>query len=41
MVLPVISLDNLIKMKKNAGRNIDRFDIEELRKIKKWKAHKR
>ncbi|MCK5580205.1 MAG: hypothetical protein KAJ18_02920 [Candidatus Omnitrophica bacterium] len=33
--LPVISVDNLIKMKKKAGRAVDRFDIEELRKIKR------
>ena len=36
-MLPVISIDNLIKMKKNTGRNVDKFDIEELRKIKKLK----
>jgi predicted nucleotidyltransferase len=32
--LPVISLDNLIKMKKKAGRTIDQLDIKELKKIK-------
>ncbi len=37
MVLSVISIDNLIKMKKNTGRNIDKLDIEELRKVKKLK----
>ncbi len=37
MILSVISIDNLIKMKKNTGRNIDKLDIEELRKIKKLK----
>ena len=35
IVLPVISIDNLIKMKKKSFRNIDKIDIEELRKIKK------
>ncbi|MFH1245251.1 MAG: hypothetical protein V1662_02080, partial [Candidatus Omnitrophota bacterium] len=33
--IPVISIDNLIKMKKNTGRGIDKLDIEELKKIKK------
>lgn len=33
--LPVISIDNLIKMKKRAGRSVDKLDIEELKKIKK------
>ncbi len=36
-VLPVISLDNLIKMKKNTGRGIDKLDIEQLKKIKRLK----
>ncbi len=36
-ILPVISIDNLIKMKKNTGRSVDRFDVEELKKIKKIK----
>jgi hypothetical protein len=40
IILPVISIDNLIKMKKNTGRNIDKLDIEELRKIKKLKRAK-
>lgn len=39
-VLPVISIDNLIKMKKNTGRSVDKLDIEELRKIKKLKRKK-
>jgi len=39
-ILPIISIDNLIKMKKNTGRSVDRFDIEELRKIKKLKRIK-
>lgn len=36
-VLPVISIDNLIKMKSKTGRSVDKLDIEELRKIKKLK----
>lgn len=36
-ILPVISIDNLIKMKKNTGRSMDKFDIQELQKIKKLK----
>jgi len=35
IMLPVISLDNLIKMKKATNRSIDKLDIEELKKIKK------
>ena len=35
LTLPVISMDNLIKMKKKTGRAIDDLDIEELTKIKK------
>jgi hypothetical protein len=35
IVLPVISIDNLIKMKKNTGRSIDKLDIEQLKKVKK------
>lgn len=33
--LPVISIDNLIRMKQKTGRSIDKLDIEELRKIKR------
>ena len=40
ITLPVISIDNLIKMKKNTGRNIDKLDIEELQNIKKLKRAK-
>jgi predicted nucleotidyltransferase len=40
MIVPVISIDNLIKMKKNTGRSIDKLDIEELRKIKKLRRVK-
>lgn len=36
--LPVISVDNLIKMKKKTGRAIDNLDIEELTKIKKLRG---
>jgi predicted nucleotidyltransferase len=36
--LPVISVDNLIKMKKKTGREIDDMDIKELTKIKKIKG---
>lgn len=35
LTIPVISIDNLIIMKKNTGRSIDKLDIEELKKIKK------
>lgn len=40
IALPVISIDNLIKMKKNTGRSADKLDIEELKKIKKIKGAK-
>ena len=40
MVLPVISIGNLIKMKRNTGRGIDKLDIEELSKVKKLKGGK-
>jgi predicted nucleotidyltransferase len=35
VTVPVISVDNLIKMKSKAGRAIDKFDIVELKKIKR------
>ncbi len=35
LTLPVISIDNLIKMKRKTGRAVDKLDIEELKKIKK------
>ena len=35
LTLPVISIDQLIKMKRKTGRAIDKLDIEELQKIKK------
>ena len=34
-ILSVISIDNLIRMKRNTGRNVDKLDIEELKKMKK------
>jgi hypothetical protein len=39
LTLLVISMDNLIKMKKKTNRAIDRIDIEELTKIKKLKKN--
>lgn len=39
LVLPVISINELIKMKKKTGRTIDKLDIEELEKIKKLKEN--
>lgn len=38
LLLPVISIDKLIKMKGNTGRTVDKLDIEELRRIKKLKG---
>ncbi len=35
MNLPVISIDGLIKMKTGTGRVVDKFDIVELKKLKK------
>ncbi len=40
IILPVISIDNLIEMKQGTGRGVDKLDIEELRKIKKLKRVK-
>lgn len=37
VTLSVISIDNLIKMKKTTGRDVDKMDIKELKKIKKLK----
>ncbi len=37
IILPVISINDLIKMKKAAGREVDKFDIEELKKIRNLK----
>lgn len=33
--MPLLSIDGLIKMKKRAGRNIDKLDIDALRRIKR------
>ena len=38
ITIPVISIDNLIKMKKVTGRSVDKLDMEELKKIKKLKS---
>ncbi len=40
ITLPVISIDDLIKMKKNTGRSVDKLDVEELKKIKKLRKEK-
>jgi hypothetical protein len=37
IILPVISINDLIKMKKAAGRDVDALDIKELKKIKDLK----
>lgn len=34
-ILPVISIDNLIKMKEKTGRSVDKLDVAGLKKIKK------
>jgi hypothetical protein len=36
--LPVISINNLIKMKKKTARAIDKLDIEELKRIKRLRG---
>jgi len=33
--IPLLSIDGLIKMKKNTGRSIDKLDIDTLKRIKK------
>ncbi len=35
VALPVISIDKLIKMKERTGRQVDKFDVRELKAIKK------
>ncbi len=40
IIIPVISIDKLIKMKINTGRSIDKLDIEELNKIKKLRKRR-
>lgn len=37
ITLLVISIDDLIKMKKDTGRGIDQLDVEQLRRIKKMR----
>ena len=37
--LPVISLNHLIKMKNKAGREVDRLDVQELKRLKKCKEN--
>ena len=41
ITLPVISIDNLIKMKKATNRNIDKIDIEKLQNIRKLRKKKK
>ncbi len=38
LVIPVISIEHLIKMKQKAGREIDLFDVKRLREIKKLRG---
>ena len=40
LVLPVVSIDHLIKMKTKAGRDIDRMDLKQLRRIKRLRKEK-
>lgn len=40
MKLPVISIENLIRMKQNTGRLKDKLDIDELKKIKKLRKRR-
>lgn len=40
ITLPVICIDDLIKMKKVSGRQIDELDINELRRIKRLRKKK-
>lgn len=37
LTIPVISVKKLIKMKKNTGRPVDRFDVASLKKIERLK----
>ena len=36
--LPVISIDDLIRMKRSAGRDVDQWDVKELKKIKRLRG---
>lgn len=40
ITLPIVSIDNLIRMKKVSDREIDRIDIKDLKKIKELKKIK-
>lgn len=40
LVIPVISIEHLIKMKQKAGRPIDRMDVAELKEIKRLRGKK-
>ena len=40
IAIPIISIDKLIKMKKGTGRDMDKIDIKELRKIKNLRVKK-
>jgi predicted nucleotidyltransferase len=35
IILPVVSIDDLITMKKKIARAVDKFDVEQLKKLKK------
>jgi hypothetical protein len=37
VTIPVASIDTLMKMKKGTGRPVDKFDVNELKKLKKLK----
>ncbi len=37
LAVPVISIDDLIKIKRKTGRSVDKFDVEELKRVKKLK----
>ena len=37
IVVTLMSIDDLINMKRNTGRNIDQVDIDQLKKLKKIK----
>ncbi len=39
LTIPVISINNLIKMKRKTARTVDKLDIEELEKIKKLRKN--
>lgn len=39
LIIPVISINKLIKMKRKTGREIDKLDIKQLKKIKKLKGN--